>query len=180
MPHKTRIEPYPRRKKLTVGKSSRKKRKRVSVAEFKRSWGISPKGWMRYSGIKGIYWHYFSRSVRMRDYEEHDGLCMTCMLYVDPHDAQGGHLLPARNCGFALLFHPKNVHLQHSKCNNPRFTPDAGLRNGINIERRYPGLLTELFKLKEEKQKEWSKDEYQEKIKQLPAYQQRVLDQKNP
>ena len=101
---------------------------------------------------------------------------MTCGLYVEKGSDQAGHLFAARNCGFGLLFHPMNVHLQHSKCNNPRFTPSAGVFNALNIEKRYgAGTIAQLATLKETKQKEWNKAKYEEEIKKLPAYQQSLL-----
>ena len=131
---------------------------------------------MRYSGIKGVYWFWFSRTVRARDYKEHQGLCMTCNQYVEKGDDQAGHLFSAKGCGFTLLFHPMNVHLQHSKCNNPRFTPSAGIFNALNINKRYgPGTVEGLAELKGIKAKEWSKVRYEEEIKKLGAYVDKLL-----
>lgn len=149
----------------------RVKRKKVSKAAFYRSWGIFPGTWIRYSGIKGVYWYYFSKTIRNRDYKEHGGLCMTCLKPVERGQDQAGHLFAAKNCGFALLFHPLNVHLQHSKCNNPRFTPSAGIYNTLHIAHRYGNkAIAQLLNLKETKTKEWSKTEYETKIKELEAY----------
>ena len=149
-----------------------KKRKRATKADFLRSWGIFPGTWMRYSGIRGIYWFWFSRTVRERDYKEHEGLCITCGKYVEKGSDQACHIFAASGCGFALLFHPLNVHLGHSKCNNPRFTPSAGVFNALNIEKRYGnGTIARLATLKENKTKEWNRQEYEERIRQLPAYQ---------
>ena len=107
-------------------KISRKKRK-VSKISLWRAWNVPDWAYHRYEGLKGVYWYWFSRTVRDRDYEKYGGICMTCDGYVEEGSDQAGHLFAARNCGFALLFHPLNVHLQHSKCNNPRFTPSAGV-----------------------------------------------------
>lgn len=148
------------------------KRKKPSKADFLRSWGIFPGTWMRYTGIKGVYWFWFSRTIRERDYEKYGGLCMTCLMPVERGDDQAGHLLAASKCGFALLFHPLNVHLQHARCNNPRFTPHAGVLNVLNISKRYGNdTVAQLLTLKETKSKEWSKQKYEEEIKKLPAYQ---------
>ena len=148
-------------------KRGRIKKKRTK-ADFLRSWGIFPGTWMRYSGIKGVYWFWFSRTIRERDYKAHQGLCMTCNTYVEKGDDQAGHLFPAKGCGFTLLFHPLNVHLQHSKCNNPRFTPSAGIFNALNINKRYgPGTVEKLAELKGIKAKEWSKARYEEEIRKL-------------
>lgn len=148
-------------------------KKKQTKADFLRSWGLPPTQWLRYTGIKGVYWCYFSRFVRERDYLLYGGLCMTCGEYVEKGSDQAGHLFPAKNCGFALLFHPLNVHLQHSKCNNPHFTPNAGVYNAYNIDKRYPKILDELLAIKAQGiNKEWKRSEYEEKIKALPTYQQ--------
>ena len=151
------------------------KRKRISrrpsKADFLRSWGIYPGTWMRYSGIKGVYWFWFSRTVRERDYKEHGGICITCGKYVETETSNACHIFAARNCGFALLFHPLNVHLGHSRCNNPRFTPSAGVFNALNMEKRYGnGTIARLARKKNNKMKEWTKVQYEERIRQLPAY----------
>lgn len=151
-----------------------KRKKRQTGADLKRTWGVHPKAWMRYTGIKGIYWHYFSRHIRERDYEEHGGLCMTCNQFVENGQDQCGHFFPARNCGIDLLFHPLNNHLQHSKCNNPRFSPHAGIYNTSNLLQRYGrDIVEKLEAIKVRKnQKEWSKQEYADHIKLLPTYYQ--------
>jgi len=104
---------------------------------------------------------------------------MTCNQYVEKGDDQAGHLFAAKGCGFTLLFHPMNVHLQHSKCNNPRFTPSAGVFNAVNIEKRYgAGTVEKLAALKEEKSKEWNKATYEEEIRKLKAYVDKPIDQR--
>lgn len=156
------------RKKSSANRRIKPKKHKIDLW---REWNVPDKAYHRYSGLKGVYWYWFSRTVRERDYKEHAGLCMTCLTYVEKGDDQGGHLFAASKCGFALLFHPKNVHLQHSKCNNPRITPQAGVLNAIHIDQRYgAGTVELLAKLKEMKVKEWSKAEYEEKIRALPAY----------
>lgn len=158
---------------LRRGKSAlkRKIKPRKTNADFLRSWGIFPGTYIRYKGLKGVYWFWFSRTVRERDYKEHKGLCMTCLQYVEKGQDQGGHLFPASKCGFALLFHPKNVHLQHSHCNNPRITPQAGVLNAIHIDQRYgAGTVEMLAKLKGLVIKEWGAAEYRKRICELPAY----------
>ncbi len=150
----------------------RTKSKKTKIALF-REWGVPDAAYRRYSGIKGVYWYWFSKEIRARDYALFEGKCMTCLEYVDPKDSQCGHLFAARDCGFTLLFHPKNNHLQHSSCNNPRFTPSAGIHNAINIEQRYgSGTIAELAQLKSLKGKEWSKSGYAVKIAELESYQQ--------
>ena len=97
---------------------------------------------------------------------------MTCNKFVKKGDDQAGHLFAAKGCGFTLLFHPLNVHLQHSKCNNPRFTPSAGIFNALNINKRYgPGTVEKLAELKGIKEKEWNTVKYEQEIAKLHAYQ---------
>jgi len=152
-----------------------KKRKQTKIGLW-REWNVPDWAYHRYEGLKGVYWFWFSRTIRERDYERYSGLCMTCGRYVEKGSDQAGHLFAARNCGFGLLFHPKNVHLQHSKCNNPRFTPDAAAFNALAINKRYgEGTVETLAKIKGEKTKEWNKAEYESRIKQLPAYQSSLL-----
>lgn len=160
------------RKRSRTQRGGAKKKKRATKADLLRAWGILPGTWMRYSGLKGVFWYWFSRTIRDRDYEFFEGRCMTCSQYVPREESQAGHLFAAKNCGFALLFEPLNVHLQHSKCNNPRFTPQAGVLNTRNIMNRYgKNVIDELIKLQSQRVEEWSKAEYEEKIRQLPAFQ---------
>jgi len=168
------VEGFKRRfavKKPRKAKSTKPKKKKVTKTDFLRSWGIYPGTWVRYSGLKGVYWFWFSRTIRERDYEKFGGICMTCNKYVEKGQDQAGHLFAASKCGFGLLFHPKNVHLQHASCNNPRITPSAGVFNSLNIAKRYgEGTIEALAKIQGTKFKEWSKAEYEERIKKLPAY----------
>ena len=143
-----------------------KTRPRGKLQALWGQYGLLVPRYRRYSGRKGIYWYLFSKEIRARDYREHGGLCMTCLKYVEKGSDQCGHLFPARDCGFLLLFEPRNNHLQHSKCNNPRFTPGAGIYNTINIEARYgAGTVAKLAATKLLKGKEWSQKEYDERIK---------------
>jgi len=159
----------PFKRDLSVEKrKSRKRVKRGKKTALWASYGLTVPKYIRYSGRKGIYWYLFSKMIRKRDYQEHEGLCMTCQKYVEKGSDQCGHLFPARDCGFNLLFHPQNNHLQHSKCNNPRFTPSAGIHNAINIEKRYGiGTIDKLAAIKLIKGKEWSQDQYDIYIKEL-------------
>lgn len=166
------VEMKPRKASRTLAKRSkrplgRKKPRKTKIALF-REFGVPDGAYRRYSGLKGVYWYFFSKFIRERDYREHGGLCMTCLQYVEKGQDQCGHLFAAKDCGWTLLFHPMNNHLQHAKCNNPRFTPSAGIYNAKNIEERYgKGTLDMLMELKKQKAKEWSASEYREKIKQI-------------
>jgi len=96
---------------------------------------------------------------------------MTCGEYVEKGEDQCGHVLAAKDCGFGLLFHPLNNHLQHAKCNNPRFTPSAGVSNALTVDERYgAGTVRSLIEMKRKETKEWSKQEYEDRIRELPAY----------
>lgn len=149
-------------------KMLKKYSKKKSKISLWREWGVPDYAYHRYEGLKGIYWYYFSKSIRERDYRDHGGICMTCLKYVEKEVSQCGHLFAARDCGFALLFHPLNNHLQHSHCNNPRFTPGAGVLNAINIGKRYgQETLDMLAELKKENTKEWDKATYRKKIDEL-------------
>jgi len=148
-----------------------KKKKQTKIGLW-REWNVPDWAYHRYEGMRGVYWFWFSRTIRERDYERWSGKCMTCGKYVEKGSDQAGHLFAARNCGFRLLFEPMNVHLQHSKCNNPRFTPSAGVFNALNIEKRYgEGTIARLAQKKEERTKEWTKEQYTKEIQKLPAYQ---------
>lgn len=152
-----------KRRRIAHKKPSKKKQ---TKADFYRSWGMNPYTYIRYSGMRGVYWHYFSRWIRERDYREYGGLCMTCEKFVEKGDDQCGHFFPAANCGIDLLLHPLNNHLQHSHCNNPRFTPQAGIYNSRTITKRYGAdIIEKLQEIKDrENQKEWGKKEYETRI----------------
>lgn len=155
-----------KRRKIVSKRCKRKSKPKLSKVGLKRLWGLSDTAYMRYTGLKGIYWHYFSKSIRKRDYQEYEGKCITCNEYVEPGQDQCGHFFAAKDCGFALLFHPLNNHLQHAKCNNPRFTPSAGIYNTINFLMRYgQEEFDKLLKLKKLSTQAWSKAEYEEKIR---------------
>ena len=179
------LREYGRKKTLKrgIGRIERKlepkakiKPKKASKIALWRLWNVPDWAYHRYEGIKGVYWFWFSRTIRVRDYEKFSGKCITCGLYVERGSDQACHIFAAKNCGFALLFHPLNVHLGHSHCNNPRFTPDAGVSNALTMEKRY-GLdtLAELKALTQKRTKEWKREKYEEEIKKLPAYQQSLL-----
>lgn len=149
-------------------RTKRVKARKLTKVGLKRVWGVPDNAYTRFSGLKGIYYYYFSRWIKQRDYAQFGGKCITCLQYVEPEQAQCGHIFAAKDCGFALLFHPLNNSLQHSKCNNPIFTPSASIMNCLNIEKRYgAGTIQRLADLKGIGSKEWSKSEYEIKIKEI-------------
>lgn len=164
---------YPRKPRKTAYKARRQKKPRKTKISLFREWGVPDRAYKRYSGLKGVYWYWFSKEIRERDYREYGGLCMTCNTYVERSQDQCGHVFAAKDCGFALLFHPLNNHLQHAKCNNPRFTPSAGIYNALTVDKRYgAGTIEMLRNLKESGiNKEWPKGEYPSKIAALRSYQ---------
>jgi hypothetical protein len=148
----------------------RKVAHKVKRGKIKALWsvyGLKVPLYRRYSGRKGIYWYLFSKSIRERDYNSFGGLCMTCEKYVQKGQDQCGHFFPAANCGFDLLFNRRNNHLQHASCNNPRFSPHAGIYNTRTLTKRYgAGTVDELEQIKSRpNQKEWSQKEYDTRIK---------------
>lgn len=170
---KLTVEAYPRRKKL----KPKTKKPRKTIVSLWREWGVPDGAYRRYTGLKGVYWYWFSKSIRNRDYKEWGGLCMTCNEYVEKGQDQCGHVFAAKDCGFELLFHPLNNNLQHASCNNPRFTPSAGLYNGVTVDARYgSGTVASLAAIKKSSTlKEWKKSEYEYLIPQLPAYQESLI-----
>ena len=90
------------------------------------------------------------------------GTCISCDKRVENWEHEdAGHFIAASRGGFGLLFEPINVHLQHKKCNNPRFTPDAAVGYAINLDKRYGvGTAAALWDLRGKEVHEWSKDEY--------------------
>jgi hypothetical protein len=122
----------------------------------------------RYIGKKGKYWKLFSRYVRMRDWYEYDGMCISCGRRVDHWKAaDAGHFVAASK-GFTLLFHERNVNLQCKGCNNPTFTPDAGAGYAIGLNDRYgKGTAEGLWARRNEVTREWTELEYEGKTAQL-------------
>lgn len=132
----------------------------------------------RYKGIKGDFWTVFSQYIRLRDWTKY-GTCISCGNKIDNWKmADCGHYIAAGHCGFSLLFDEKNNNLQCKKCNNPKWTPDAGVFYGIGLDQRYgKGTAKKLeeryndYHFKGKVMKEWSELEYKKKIK---LYQKRV------
>ena len=167
-------------KKGTFKRSKLKKRgkaRKASKISLWRQYNVPDWAYHRYEGERGIYWFWLSRDVRQSEFEKWDGRCLTCLMRLeDWRDGDCGHVVPSANCGEFLRFHRKNLTLQHKKCNNPHFTPDAGLRNAIHYDQRYgAGAIEKLLALKATKTKPPTKKQYEQLIKALPAYQQSLL-----
>jgi DNA-directed RNA polymerase subunit RPC12/RpoP len=116
---------------------------------------------------KGVYWYWFSKLRKLQDFITY-GVCISCgrTIYELNSDAQAGHYYPASNCGFALLFHRKNVNLECSGCNG--FDEGHLIGYGINLKIRYgEEIELELLQLRHKPQKEWSRLEYVQKIEEI-------------
>lgn len=162
-------------------------KKKVNVSELLRSWGITDpnkikagaKG-LRYRNPieKGIYWHYMSLWIRERDIKKH-GTCISCGKPITMENAQAGHFMPAQDCGRDLLFDETNLNAECGYCNG--FDQTHLLGYAENLDKRYgEGTAMKLRERRNEYRnrktivKDWKAEEYAEKIKQLPTYQQTI------
>lgn len=133
----------------------------MTKADFKRSWGIDAKKTLRYGGIKGVYWYYFSIMIRTRDFEKY-GRCISCDKRVeDWRGCDAGHFVAAANSRF-LLFDPMNVHLQCKACNGPWANKKAaGAGYAIGLNKRYgPGTAEGIWEQRKTYAKEWPEEKY--------------------
>lgn len=138
----------------------------MTQADFKRTWGIDAKKTLRYGGIKGVYWYYFSIAVRKRDFMEY-GRCISCDKAVeDWRGCDAGHYIPAAGSR-ALLFDYRNVNLQCKPCNGPYANKKVATAGyAVGLDRRYGiGTATALYERRKELQKDWSDEIYMAKIK---------------
>lgn len=142
--------------------------RKLTKADFQRSWGVPPNVKTRYVGVKGIYWWHFSRFIRKRDFEKY-GRCISCNKVIDDwRNAHAGHFVSAAESGPQLLFHPMNVHMQCPKCNNPMFTPHAGVGYAINLDKRYGlGTAQSIWDKKGILSPEWPEHVYVAKLSEL-------------
>lgn len=156
--------------------------KKVSKADFLRSWGIDDPvllragfSWLRYKNPpeKGIYWYYISRFVRQRDVEKW-GTCISCGRPITVETCDAGHFMPAKDCGRDLLFDLTNLNAECNHCNAWDETHLLGYAEGL--DKRYgAGTAVSLRKRREDYRtsppvKDWKADEYAEKIRTLPNY----------
>ena len=126
----------------------------------------------RYQGLRGIYWYWLSRDVRESEWDKWDGLCLTCLEPLERwEDGDCGHVVASARCGEYLRFNRINLTIQHKKCNNPRFSPNAGAMNAIHYDQRYgQGAYERLYAMRKTEAKCPRQDEYRELIKAIPAY----------
>lgn len=172
------IEPYPKRGRKTLKTASGQKKPKKTNSDLCREWSIPQNSFkLRYTGLRGVYWYWLSRDVRKSEWEKWNGLCLTCLEPIEDWQfADCGHIVASRWCGEFLRFNRMNLTIQHKKCNNPRFCPQAGVMNAINIDKRHgTGYMDRLVSLRKTEAKEPSRDQYRELIRALPSYQAALL-----
>lgn len=169
-----RVRPMVKRKTRSSSKVAPKKKKKRSGADMKNEWLI-PKAshHLRYVGIRGVYWYWLSRDVRKSEWEKWK-VCLTCLEPIeDWTKADCGHIVPSSFCGEYLRLNRINLTIQHKACNNPRFSPYAGVYNAVNIDKRYyEGYMEFLLSQRKKECKEPTTNEYKELIRALPSYQE--------
>ncbi len=140
-----------------------------------REWLVPDTAYHRFKGLRGVYWYWLSKQIRQEDWEKY-GVCITCLEPIEVwQQADCGHILPSSNCGEYLRFFRLNLTIQHKKCNNPRFTPNAGVLNAIHMDERHgPGTMKYLVSLTKKECKEPTTREYRTLIAELASYQQAV------
>jgi DNA-directed RNA polymerase subunit RPC12/RpoP len=160
--------PIRRRSKDYKAKQKVKKDKDKELEEL---YGVKLSYW-RYKGLKGIYWHLLSKYVRLRDFKKF-GTCISCgKEFSGWTESQAGHYAPAKDCGFILLFDPRNVNGECAGCNNPYISPGKLIKYRLNLVKRYgeeyvaeiDGIYAQKFK---QTTKAWTAKEYDIKIKEL-------------
>lgn len=158
---------------------ARRKPKTTKISLW-RAWNVPDGAYHRYEGLKGIYWYWLSRDVREQDWLAFK-ICLTCLEVIEDWEKEDcGHILASNMCGGFLRFHRKNLTIQHKKCNNPRFRPDAGVRNAINIDKRYgAGTMQWLLNNTKTEYKEPKKHEWESMIRSLKSFPQPPVAEKN-
>lgn len=155
----------------------------LSKADQLRKWGLPYPSFqyhhLRYKAPmeKGVFWYWFSLYVRERDVREW-GTCISCGKFITMDTCQAGHFMPARDCGRDLLFDERNVNAECSSCN--AFDETHLLGYAENLDKRFGvGTAQALrdrraaYKTSEYPIRDWTRAEYDEKIKALPSYQHR-------
>lgn len=163
----------PRKVKNSIRVPRRSKKPAKTEIGIWREWLVPDNAYHRFKGLRGVYWYWLSRQIRKEDWDTY-GVCITCLQPVQNWiDADCGHILPSSNCGEYLRFYRLNLTLQHKKCNNPRFTPNAGIYNAIHMDERHgEGTIKFLMSLTKKETKEPTGKEYKELIQALSSYQE--------
>ncbi len=148
------------------------KKKRRTESDLKRDWLIQSNYPLRYTGLRGVFWYWLSREIRQMEWEKWGGLCITCLGPIENWwDGQCGHIIASKGCGEFLRFNPINLTIQHYKCNNPRFCPNAGALNAIHYDERHgQGAWQRLYEMRKIEAKEPKTAEYRALIQALPSY----------
>lgn len=171
------IEVVERPRRATRGSkrpSKAVKRKKRTKMDLTRQWLTPPPSYLRYSNVlRGIYWYWLSRDVREKEWIKWNKLCITCLEPIENwEDGDCGHILSSASCGEYLRFNRKNLTIQHKKCNNPRFSPNADALNAVHYDERYgQGAWQELYDLRGVECKEPKTSEYPALIEALDSYQ---------
>ena len=172
---------------LKRGKWKRKSKSKEASAKDKAKnqalideYGVKPSYW-RYKGRKGIYWNLMSEFVRKRDFYKY-GTCISCGGDFNKwQDSQAGHYAPAGNCGFSLVFDPRNINGECAKCNNPTWSPGKLIPYRDNLVKRHGKKMVEKLDQEyfhKEVMKEWTQKEYHTEILKLKR-KIKALDKKN-
>lgn len=157
-------------KRTPLRRKSPNKRKKQTMADLWREYGLTRPPKPRYIGRKGIYWYLLSLYTRKRDFKEY-GTCISCGKEVESYqDFDAGHYAPAGNCGFALLFFKLNINGECKGCN--AFDDGHLIGYEKNLRIRYGDLNVEDLKMvyldrHKSTTKEWTQIEYDTKIKEL-------------
>jgi hypothetical protein len=170
-----------RRTPLRAKTQWRPVRKPMKRGRIKAKRGATPAtyglklSYRRYKGLKGIYWHLLSEYVRRRDFKAF-GRCISCnRIFTAWNEAQAGHYAPAGNCGFDLLFDPRNIHAECAACNSPTISPGKLIFYRMNLIARYGDdyVLDLDSRYRESKMgkttKQWTQLEYDGHIRALQA-----------
>lgn len=127
-----------------LAKNKPKPVKKMSKRDFNRTWGLHPDYKLRWVGLAGVAWYYLSIVRRKEDAKKY-GKCVSCPSELQWHEGDGGHYISvSRSQGMKLR--EDNVYLQCKRCNNPKWSPDASIPFGVEIDRRhYKGKAAELY-----------------------------------
>jgi len=155
-------------------------KEKESYADILRRHGLEAKlysalRWKKNQVLRGIYWWYFARYIRMRDYQKY-GKCISCNRQTDFEQMQAGHFVPVATGGFSLLLDPTNVNGECEGCNGFDEMHLRGYERNLDI--RYgAGTGEELVRRKhQDSMKEWSKLEYENiKIPEIRAQYEELL-----
>lgn len=155
------------------------KQKKQTKADFIRSWGL-PYPSFQYSSLryktppeKGVYWYYFSLHVRERDVKKY-GTCISCGKEITMDNTDAGHFMPAGSCGRDLIFDEMNVNAECKRCN--AFDSTHLLGYAENLDKRYGEGTSQKLRQRYldyrygDTVKDWSKEQYSAKIKDISTY----------